>query len=243
MQKALRRLAVAVASILALNVGIAAPPARAQMTVIDPTNLAQNLLQAMRALEQINNQIRQIEQQASMLAQNPLQLSPELSNSIGQARELFSTAQGLTFQVNEMSDQLRELYPETWENFDLDQIADRTQQWLREDRSAVERAMRAESKAAESIDGTRDQVNRALQSSASAEGQTGVGQATNQLLGINASQLTEIHALLIAQSRALNTERMERLAREERALAIQRRAFPTQTNQTTQPATRSAFEN
>jgi P-type conjugative transfer protein TrbJ len=242
MRHALRRLAIVAATILALNVGAPVPPASAQMTVIDPTNLAQNLLQATRALEQINNQIRQIEQQASMLAQNPLQLSPELSQSIGQSRELFSTAQGLTFQVNQMSEQLRDLYPETWDDFDLDQIADRTQQWLREDRRAVERAMRAEARAAEVIDGTRDQVNRALQSSASAEGQTGVGQVTNQLLGINAAQLTEIHALLIAQSRALNTERMERLAREERALAVQRRAFPTQTN-TTPTATRSAFEN
>jgi P-type conjugative transfer protein TrbJ len=212
------------------------------MTVIDPTNLAQNLLQATRALEQINNQIRQIEQQASMLAQNPLQLSPELTQSIGQARELFSTAQGLTFQVDQMSDQLRDLYPATWDDFDLGQIADRSQAWLREDRSAVERAMQAESRAAQELHGTQDRVNRALQSSASAQGQTGVGQATNQLLGINAAQLTEIHALLIAQSRALNTERMERLAREERALAVQRRAFPTQGSTTTTP-TRSAFED
>jgi len=242
MQKARRRLSIVTALFLAFSVGTPPPIAHAQMTVIDPTNLAQNLLQATRALEQINNQIRQIEQQASMLAQNPLQLSPELSNSIGQARDLFTSAQGLTFQVNQMGEQLRDLYPETWEDFDLDQIAERTQQWLREDRSAVERAMRAEARAAETIEGTRDQVNRALQSSASAEGQTGVGQATNQLLGINASQLTEIHALLIAQSRALNTERMERLAREERALAVQRRAFPSQTN-TTPTATRSAFEN
>ena len=48
-----------------------APPAQAQMTVIDPTNLAQNLLQVARALEQINNQIRQIEQQAQMLRAKP----------------------------------------------------------------------------------------------------------------------------------------------------------------------------
>jgi P-type conjugative transfer protein TrbJ len=241
MQKAWMRLILILSLVLALNIA-PAPTARAQMAVIDPTNLAQNLLQATRALQQINNQIRQIEQQASMLTRNPLQLSPELSQSIGQARELFSAAQGLTFQVDEMSDQLRDLYPETWEDFDLSQIADRTQAWLREDRAAVERAMRAEARAVEAIEGTRGQVDRALQSSANAEGQTGVGQATNQLLGINAAQLTEIHALMIAQSRALNTERMERLAREERALAVQRRAFPTQSSSAPSSA-RSAFED
>ena len=232
----------ATTSALALALALTPAQQARAITVIDPTNLAQNVLQAARALEQINNQIRQIEQQAQMLTRNPLQLSPELSQSIGQARELFAAAQGLTFQVDQMSDQLRDLYPETWDNFNLADIGDRTQQWLRQDRASIERAMQAEAQAAQSIAGTQDRVNRALQSSASAQGQTSVGQATNQLLGINAAQLTEIHALLIAQSRALNTERMERLAREQRAQEVQRRAFPTQGSQPVDPA-RSAFES
>ena len=37
--------------------GLATTPAWAQMTVFDPTNYASNVLQAARALEQINNQI------------------------------------------------------------------------------------------------------------------------------------------------------------------------------------------
>jgi len=133
---------------------LAATPSRpAQaITVIDPTNLAQNILQAGRALEQINNQIRQIEQQASMLARNPLQLSPELSQSIGQTRQLFTAAQGLTFQVNQMSEQLHALYPDTWANFNLGQISDRTQQWLREDRTATEQSIAAQAQAAQSIE-------------------------------------------------------------------------------------------
>lgn len=118
---------VLIAGALALALFAAPSPSARAITVIDPTNLAQNLLQATRALEQINNQIRQIEQQAAMLTRNPLQLSPELSQSIDQARELFNAAQGLTFQVNQMSEQLRTLYPDTWEDFDLGQIGERTQ--------------------------------------------------------------------------------------------------------------------
>jgi P-type conjugative transfer protein TrbJ len=216
-------------------------PARAQMTVIDPTNLAQNLLQATRALEQINNQIRQIEQATAMLRQNPLQLSPELSQSIGQARELFQSAQGIAFQVDQLGDDLRTLYPETWEDFDLERVLGQSDQWMAESRRALQRAMEAEARAAERMDETRGRIDRALQSSSGAEGQTGAIQASNQLLGIQASQLAEIHALLIAQGRALETERMERLAREERAREIQRRAFPAQTNQSPNAA-RSAFE-
>lgn len=238
MQKALRSLVMlGLAAIVAVT---PMAPARAQMAVIDPTNLAQNLLQATRALEQINNQIRQIEQATQMLRQNPLQLSPELTQSISEARELFDTAQGIAFEVNQVGENLRTLYPETWEDFDLEGVLQQSERWAQESRGSLQRAMEAEARAARSIEGSRNRIDRALQSSSSAEGQTGAIQASNQLLGVTASQLAEIHTLLIAQGRALETERMERLAREERAQEIQRRAFPTQTTHSTEPA-RTAF--
>ena len=230
------------AGLTVLALALAPSPTANAITVFDPTNYAQNILQAARALEQINNQIRQIEQQTQMLARNPLELSPELSQSIDQARQAFSAAQGLTFQVNQMSAELHQLYPETWENFDLGQIGARSQQWLQQDRASIENSMQAEARAAQSIGDMQGRIGRALQSSADAEGQTGVGQAANQLLGINAAELAEIHTLLIAQGRALETERLERIAREERAAAIERQAFPTQTNIALAPA-RSAFDH
>lgn len=238
MQKALRSLVMlGLAAIVAVT---PMAPARAQMTVIDPTNLAQNLLQATRALQQINNQIRQIEQATQMLRQNPLQLSPDLTQSISEARELFNTAQGIAFEVNQVGENLRTLYPETWEDFDLEGVLQQSERWEQESRDSLQRAMEAEARAARSIEGSRNRIDRALQSSSSAEGQTGAIQASNQLLGVTASQLAEIHALLIAQGRALQAERMESLAREERAREIQRRAFPTETTRSTEPA-RTAF--
>src|SRR5690606_5242104 len=124
----------------------------------------------------------------------------------------------------------------------LDQILGQSDQWMAESRASLERAMQAEARAAASIERAQGHIDRALQSSAGSEGQTGAIQAGNQLLGVSAAQLTEIHALLIAQGRALETERMERLAREERAREIQRRAFPAQSSAATAPA-RSAFED
>src|SRR3546814_3495214 len=46
---------------------LAAAPASAQLTVHDPTNYSQNLLSAARALQQINNQITSLQNEASML--------------------------------------------------------------------------------------------------------------------------------------------------------------------------------
>jgi P-type conjugative transfer protein TrbJ len=219
-----------------LGVATPAQDARAQMAVIDGSNLAQNIQQAAHALEQIHHQIEQIEQAAHMLAQNPLQLSPELSQSIEEARALFTNARGIAFELEELSDQIRELYPDDWANFDLEEIGARSAQWLAEDRQAIERAMRAQAQATAAIEATQVRIDRALASSQGAEGQTGAMQAGNQLLGINASQLAQIQALLVTESRALATERLERVAREERALEIQRRAFPGHSNRQYTPA-------
>ncbi len=213
--------------------------AAAQMRVIDPTNLAQNVMQAARALEQIDNQIRQIEQQALMLARSPLQLSPELSSAIEDARAVFDVAAGVSFEINRVGGTLRELYPETYESFELESVLARSEQWMAESRASLERAMEAEARAASAVARARSNVETALNASSDAQGQTGAVQAGNQLLGVMATQLAETQALLAAQGRALQTERMERLAREERASEIRRRAFPAR-RRNVDPA-RSAF--
>ena len=179
----------------------------------------------------LRNQVQQIEQAAAMLRQNPLQLSPELSQSIGEARALFETRRRASpSRPNQLGEDLRTLYPETWEDFDLDDVLAAVGPLdARKPRTAFERAMEAEARAAQSIEQTRGRIDRALQSSIGAEGQTGAIQAGNQLLGIQAVQLAEIHALLIAQGRALETERMERLAREERAARNPAPRFPDRT--------------
>ena len=61
-------LALASTCTLAVGGGFAlAPAAAVAMPVFDATNYAQNLLQAARALEQINNQIRSLQNEAGML--------------------------------------------------------------------------------------------------------------------------------------------------------------------------------
>jgi P-type conjugative transfer protein TrbJ len=230
--------------LLALVLAAAAPAAHAQLPVgrlvFDPGNYAQNLLTAARTLEQIQHQIAQLEQQARMLARNPLQLAPELAATVAQARALFQTARGIAFDVKRIAKDLRDLYPDTFAQFDLDTLLALSDRWMAQSRQSLETAMEAEARAAESIAGAKDRIEAALGSSADAEGQTSAVQAGNQLLGVTAGQLAEIHALLIAQGRALESERMERLAREERAREILRRAFPGSAPAAPPPA-RSAF--
>jgi type IV secretion system protein TrbJ len=60
--RAKRHAVLAGALILAL-----AAPVRAQVVVYDPSNYAQNVVQAARALQQINNQITNLQNQTQML--------------------------------------------------------------------------------------------------------------------------------------------------------------------------------
>ena len=51
----------------ALTTLLPSSPARAQFTVFDPSNYTQNLLTAARTLQQVNNQIRSLQNEATML--------------------------------------------------------------------------------------------------------------------------------------------------------------------------------
>lgn len=216
------RLVLALAALFAAE----APSSRAQMRVIDPTNLAQNIVQAARALEQINNQIRQIELETRMLAPSGVDVSDELMATIGEARALLAEAQGLSFEASRIGDELAALYPETYAEFHLEEALARSDRWLEQSRLSLELAMAAEARAAGSLDRSRETIALALDASRQAQGQTGAVQAGNQLLAATASELAELRGLIAAQGRALEAERMERLARESRAGEIRRRAFP-----------------
>jgi P-type conjugative transfer protein TrbJ len=175
-----------------------------------------------------------------MLAKNPLQLSPELSNAIHQAHTLFDTAQGIAFETQKVSADIKQLYPDTWEKFDLKGVLAKSQDWQAESKASLERAMEAEAAATKAIQESGGLIDRALAASQGADGQTGAVQAGNQLLGVNAAQLASIQALLVAQGRALETERLQRAALEARAVEIQNRAFPSDAPGITAPA-RTAF--
>ncbi|HVK81293.1 MAG TPA: hypothetical protein VM915_11845 [Verrucomicrobiae bacterium] len=217
-----------------------APDARAQMAVVDNSNLAQSIRQVAHAIEQIKNQVRQIEQSAQMLAANPLQMSHELRASLTDAQALLDQAEGLAFEADRLGEEIAALYPQTWEDQDLEHVLAQSDLWLAETRGSLERAMAAEARASRSIAQSNTRIERALRSSTDAQGQTGAIQASNQLLGVSAAQLAEIHALIAAQGRALQTERLERAARDARARELRARAFPEDAPRPATPA-RQAF--
>ena len=68
MKRPLAALALCAAPLLALPLtALLAPPAEAQVTVYDPANHAQNILQAVRALQELEGQLQQLAHEIEML--------------------------------------------------------------------------------------------------------------------------------------------------------------------------------
>src|SRR3546814_8714262 len=63
-------LSVSTVGSLVMGLTITSTPAQAQITVFDPGNYSQNLLTAARTLQQINNQIQSLQNEANMLVRS-----------------------------------------------------------------------------------------------------------------------------------------------------------------------------
>src|SRR3954451_3446914 len=99
----------------AVPIAIPLAPAAA-IPVFDPTNYAQNLLQAARALEQINNQVRSLQNEATMIANMEKNLQridfPQLgrmTTTLQKIDQLMGQAHGIDFDVDQLDAKLRAL--------------------------------------------------------------------------------------------------------------------------------------
>ena len=108
------------AAVLAVAVGTGTP-ARAQMTVFDPTNYVQNVLTASRVLQQVNNGIQSLQNeamsllnQARNLASLPYSSLAQLQESIGQTQQLLVQAQRIAYDVSAIDQTFSRTYPQQY---------------------------------------------------------------------------------------------------------------------------------
>lgn len=209
----------------ALSIGImsAAVPASAQI-VFDPSNYAQNVLTAARALQQINNQITSLANQAQMLINQAKQLASlptsvlsQIEGNFAEMKRLMGEAENLAYNVSNIESQ----FSSTFQNFavgksDAQLIASARDRW-QQSLSAYEHSLKAGATAVQNLDGTRSQTSTLVSSSQSAVGVLQATQAGNQLLGVQTSQLADLTAMLAAQGRANALEKSRQAAAQEQS--------------------------
>lgn len=229
--------------VLVLALSLAAPSARAQWTVFDPSNYSQNILTAARTLEQINNQIRQLQNQALGLNNQARNLTgldfsalAELRGALAGTNRLIHEAQGLSFNVTRMEIEFARLYPDAYAaSISNDRmVLDARERW-QNSLEALRTATRMQTQAAQNFAVDEAALTDLVNRSQSAIGQLQATQATNQLLALQARQSIQAQQLRITQDRAVALEQARTVAAQERAREMRRRFYGDGTSYTPQP--------
>lgn len=188
---------------------LAAGPAAGQQVVYDPTNYVQNVLQAARALQQINNQIQQIENQtqslinqAKHLASLPYSLVSTITSQIQRTEQLINQAQRIAYSVTTIDQAFKTNYGAINLNGNQQQMVAQAQQRWQNSVAGLQDAMRMQATVVGNIPTSRTSVTTLGSSSQSASGALQANQVTNQLLVQISQQLADLIALQAAHSRA-----------------------------------------
>jgi len=211
-------LGLGAAGALAMGVMLPSQPAHAQWTVFDPSNYSQNILTAARTLQQVNNQIRMLQNQAQGLINQARNLTtinfPELQalqQNIQRIDQLMGQAQGIQFRVANLDQQFRSKYPTSFSAaLSNDQHVIDARSRLDTSMAAYKQTMTVQAQVVENIAVDQASLNGIVQRSQGAQGALQVSQATNQLLALVAKQQFQIQTLMAAQYRADAIERANR---------------------------------
>ncbi|MCO5961089.1 P-type conjugative transfer protein TrbJ [Sinorhizobium meliloti] len=210
-------------------------PASAQWIVYDPTNYAQNLLSATRALQQINNQITSLQNEATMLinqARNltslPFSSLQQLQQSVQRTQQLLGEAQRIAYNVQNIDQAFRTNYGAGSASMSASNqqlVAQAKERW-NNTVSGLQDAMRVQAGVVGNIDTSRTQMSALVGQSQGATGALQAAQAGNQLLALQAQQLADLTAVVSANGRARALAEAERSAAAEQGRE-QRRRFLT----------------
>ncbi|MBC9250909.1 P-type conjugative transfer protein TrbJ [Pseudomonas alcaligenes] len=223
---------LAVASVFVLA---SAQPAHALFgvgdIVLDPTNLVQNTLTAIRTLEQINNQVQQLQNEAQMLSNQARNLASldfnvvnRLHASLAMSEQLIAEAQGLAFDVQNLDSEFARLYPDEYAaTVSGDQMyQDARERWAHT-LDGLHTAMRMQAQVSRNLSEDESALNDLVGQSQSATGALQAMQATNQLLALQAKQSIQAQQLQLTQDRAASLELARQAAASERAREVRRR--------------------
>lgn len=214
----------AAALILAASLPYAAP-ARAQMLVFDPSNYSQNLLTAARALQQIENQIKSLQNEAQMLInqakhleQLPASVLNDIERDYAQIQSLLKQANGITYNVQSINTAFSKNYPAAISASTSDQqlITAARQRW-QDSLAAFEHVLTLGAGAVQNLPNTQAQTASLVSASQSSVGMLQVAQAGNQLTAVQTRQLAGLTGLIAAQSRAQALEAARKAEAEGQA--------------------------
>ena len=200
-------------------------PALAQFgngIVFDPTNYRQNLITAIRNVEQVNNQIRQLENDVRMIANQADDLASlgfsagsDIDQKLLQIETLIGQANSIAKSVGEMELLYRDLYPDDYEAIGQEETTEATREQWRVTKAAYYDTLMIQAQVAQSVNADRAVLDRLIAESQAAQGNLQVTQAGNQLVALQTQQIMQHQVLMASQYRAEALERARTVEAEE----------------------------
>ena len=201
--------------------------------VYDPSNYAQNVLTAARTLEQINNQIQSLQNEATMLinqarnlASLPYSSLQTLQQNVQRTQQLLAQAQNIAFDVQNVDQMFQQKYGKvSLSATDAQLVADARSRW-QNTVGGLQDAMRVQAGVVGNIDTNRAEMSALVGQSQNATGALQATQAGNQLLALQSQQLSDLIALMSANGRSEAMIEAERATAAEQG-RVQRERFLT----------------
>ena len=210
------------AGVAVLTFATANVPARAQWIVYDPTNFSQNVLTAARELQQINQNIQSLENQATMLinqaknlASLPYSSLAQLEASIQRTEQLLMQAQNIAYSVTTIDQAFTQVYPQSYSGStsNTQLLADAQTRWQNA-RAGYQDSMNVQAGVVQNLQNAQTQISALISSSQSASGALQATQSGNQIMGLAAQQLADLTGVIAAMARAQSLDNAGRLESE-----------------------------
>lgn len=224
----LRSLLAGAALTFASSGVVVSVPAQAQFggVVYDPSNYAQNVLTAARTLEQINNQIRMLQNQTNSLineARNlqslPLTVIQPLQDQIRQTQQLLQQATRIAYDVRSVEQAFDMQYRGVPLDASQQNMVQSAEARWQNSVAGFEDALKVQAGAVANLEGSRATLGRLVNASQAATGALQAAQAGNQLLAVQSGQLADLTATLAAMGRAQTLDAAGRAAAKAQARA------------------------
>ncbi len=209
---------------LALAIGLSASAPHA-LTVFDPLNYEQNLLSAIRALDTVENQIRQLQNQAQALTRMDRNLlpqsgsiGPQLQSTLSSLRAQVAQGEALALTVRETEAGYQRLFPTAFSDAVTGNVAigAAKSRWD-EAYASFKRAALLQGQVADAVGSDGRLLDDILGRSQSSLGALQASQAGNELTALGVKQALQLQTLIAAQYRAETTDRARSIVAQEEA--------------------------
>tara|TARA_R110000850_G_scaffold183462_2_gene309046 strand:- start:1958 stop:2656 length:699 start_codon:yes stop_codon:yes gene_type:complete len=207
---------------------VLSPPASAQLAVHDPANHVQNVYQAVRALQQVDQQVQQLTHEIAMLENMardlenlPDSIAGDILRRMQRIEALMGDAEGIGYRVEEIERAYDQAYPEDYGDMPPGHgvLVDEARARWQQSRTAYRESLAVTAQVVSSAREDSDSLGRLIAGSQAAAGNLQVLQAGNQIHALQAEQLMQMESMMAAHYRAEALERARQLTEAARGRA------------------------